>query len=186
MREKGTKNERIIKAALDQFSKKGYDKATIDDIAKKSKVSKGIVFFYFKKKASLVEKVALLSVPLDEIKEVNQKKYQSGEELLIDFGRSFLKKYEDKKMRNLLLMTIAGKNRFPVIEDALETLCFQQMDAMFSKVESLAGGKIPAPLRRALFGSLLCYVVWWDKNMLKPSEYVEMLVSQILKNVVKQ
>ena len=47
---KNDKEEIILNASIKVFSKKGYDLATIDEIAKKAKVSKGIVFFYYKKK----------------------------------------------------------------------------------------------------------------------------------------
>ncbi|MEM2489146.1 MAG: TetR/AcrR family transcriptional regulator, partial [Thermoplasmata archaeon] len=64
MKGKNEKMEKILKAAIFYFSKKGYDRATIDEIARKSGVSKGTVFFYFKKKEKLIEKISLLSVPL--------------------------------------------------------------------------------------------------------------------------
>ncbi|MEM3941232.1 MAG: TetR/AcrR family transcriptional regulator [Thermoplasmatales archaeon] len=177
------KSDKIIKAAIDQFSKKGYDKATIDDIANKSRVSKGIVFFYFKRKEKLVEKVALLSVPRDVIQEVNNHHYNDAKDLLMEFSMRFLEKYKERNMRNLLLMTMVSKDRFPVINRALEAMCFQEMDKMFSTAENILGHKIKVPIRRALFGSLLCYLIWWDKNEVEPQKYVSDLINGILKAV---
>jgi TetR/AcrR family transcriptional regulator, repressor for uid operon len=45
--------DRIIAAALVSFSKKGYDKTRMDDIALESKVSKGTIYIYFKSKEDL-------------------------------------------------------------------------------------------------------------------------------------
>lgn len=45
--------DRIIAAALVSFSKKGYDKTRMDDIALDSKVSKGTIYLYFKSKEDL-------------------------------------------------------------------------------------------------------------------------------------
>ena len=45
--------EKIRKAALDLFTKYPYDKITVDDIAKKAKVSKGGVFHYYDSKYDL-------------------------------------------------------------------------------------------------------------------------------------
>jgi len=50
MNVKENKQDKIIDASIKVFSKKGYDLATIDEIAKKARVSKGTVFFYYKKR----------------------------------------------------------------------------------------------------------------------------------------
>lgn len=44
---------KIIRAGLKVFIKKGYFKATVDDIAKEAGVAKGTVYLYFKDKPSL-------------------------------------------------------------------------------------------------------------------------------------
>ncbi|KAA8921935.1 TetR/AcrR family transcriptional regulator [Thermoplasma sp.] len=181
MNKDGDKEEKILNAAIRVFSKKGYDSATIDEIASKAKVSKGIIFFYFKKKENLVERVALLSVPVKEITDVNKRDHRTAKDLIIDFGLSFLRKYESPELRNLLLMTMANKGRHKRIELALREMCFQEMDKMFSNLEALTGNKVPTPVRRAFFGSLLCYVVWWNDNNMDPEEYVDILAENILK-----
>lgn len=47
------KQERIINAALEVFSKNDYKKANTDDIAAIAGISKGSLFYYFKNKESL-------------------------------------------------------------------------------------------------------------------------------------
>lgn len=47
------KQERIINAALEIFSKNDYKKANTDDIAAIAGISKGALFYYFKNKESL-------------------------------------------------------------------------------------------------------------------------------------
>ena len=44
---------RISRAGLKVFAKKGYSKATVDDIAKEAGIAKGTVYLYFKDKPSL-------------------------------------------------------------------------------------------------------------------------------------
>jgi len=44
---------KIIRAGLKVFTKKGYFKATVDDIAKEAGIAKGTVYLYFKDKPSL-------------------------------------------------------------------------------------------------------------------------------------
>ncbi|MHB8561997.1 MAG: TetR/AcrR family transcriptional regulator [Thermoplasmataceae archaeon] len=183
MKAKENKEDTILDASIKVFSKKGYDSATIDEIAKKAKVSKGIVFFYYKKKDNLIEKAALRSVPADEILDINNRGHGNAIELLIDFGISFLKKYEDPDLRSLLLMTMANKERYKRIDIQLRTVCFQEMDRMFTKLEELSGASIPAPMRKAFFGSLLCYVIWWKDNKMNPEEYVKSLAEGVLNSI---
>ena len=186
MNNNNDKEERILNAAIKVFSKKGYDLATIDEIAQKARVSKGIVFFYYKKKDILIERAALRSVPVEEITGVNGRKHGSAQELLMDFGVSFLKKYENPELRNLLLMTIANKERYRRIELSLREMCFQEMDRMFSDLEDLAVPSIPTPVKKAFFGSLLCYVVWWNDNEISPESYVKILTDSILNGIMKK
>ena len=84
MAARNDKEERILNASIKVFSKRGYDLATIDEIASKARVSKGIIFFYYKKKDHLIEKAALKSVPVDEISGVNNRNHNSAEELMMD------------------------------------------------------------------------------------------------------
>ena len=43
----------VLKAALTVFSKKGYSAATLDDVAKAAKVTRGAIYWHFKGKADL-------------------------------------------------------------------------------------------------------------------------------------
>jgi TetR/AcrR family acrAB operon transcriptional repressor len=43
----------VLKAALSVFSRKGYAAATLDDVAKAAKVTRGAIYWHFKSKADL-------------------------------------------------------------------------------------------------------------------------------------
>jgi Transcriptional regulator len=172
--------DKIINAAIEVFAKRGFDIATTDEIAKRSGISKGTVFLHFKKKDDLIQNVAILSVPYDLIVSTISGNYKSAEDLLTEFGLSFLKKYSNENMRALLIMTMAYKDRYKKIKAKLKAACFDKMDQLFKKVEEMAGFAIPQPMRRAFFGSLLCYIIWWDDNKIEPEEYVRALVKGIL------
>jgi len=47
------KQQRIINAAIDEFSEKGYKNAMTDEIAKEANISKGSLFHYFRSKKDL-------------------------------------------------------------------------------------------------------------------------------------
>lgn len=47
------KTSLIFQAAIDVFSEKGFDKATMDDIAARANVAKGTIYYHFKSKEEL-------------------------------------------------------------------------------------------------------------------------------------
>ena len=47
--------KRILRAALDVFSRQGYHETRMDDVARRSGTSKGALYFYFKSKEALLE-----------------------------------------------------------------------------------------------------------------------------------
>lgn len=177
---KGKKEEKIINAAISVFSKKGFDISTLDEIASRAGVSKGTVFLYFKNKNDLIERVALLSVPYPEIVKINNQKYDNYKKLLADFGNAFLSKYEDERMRNLFIMTMAKKGYYKSIGSRLKELCFDEMNKMFDATEKLYGKPIHVTIRKAFFGALLCYIMWWGSNDIDPGKYVDDLVKSLL------
>jgi AcrR family transcriptional regulator len=66
------KRQRILKAAIEVFLRKGFDSATMDEIALKAGIAKGTIYLYFKDKADLYgslleEKIELLSQALSAI-----------------------------------------------------------------------------------------------------------------------
>ncbi|BAY21246.1 TetR family transcriptional regulator [Calothrix sp. NIES-2100] len=57
--------EQILKAAMDLFLDKGYHATSIDDVAKKAKISKGLLYHYFKGKEDLI--AAMVDVRLNDL-----------------------------------------------------------------------------------------------------------------------
>lgn len=51
---------RIMAAALNLFSKKGFESTSISDIAAAAKISKGLTYNYFKSKDELLERILLM------------------------------------------------------------------------------------------------------------------------------
>ena len=58
-REKERRRQQIIVAAKRVFSKKGFNKATMEDIAKESELSPGTLYLYFKNKEELYASLSL-------------------------------------------------------------------------------------------------------------------------------
>ena len=54
---KNDASDRIIKVATSLFSEKGFSAATVDGIASRAKVNKALIYYYFKNKDDLLEKI---------------------------------------------------------------------------------------------------------------------------------
>ena len=56
--------ENIMRAALHVFARHGYERAKLDQVARRAKVGKGTIYNYFKSKDELFEKVQEESLDL--------------------------------------------------------------------------------------------------------------------------
>ena len=59
--------EKIIKAAIEEFAENGYKAASTNSICKKAKVSKGLIYYYFKSKEEIY--LNALKFAIDRFKE---------------------------------------------------------------------------------------------------------------------
>jgi AcrR family transcriptional regulator len=93
------KKQKIILAAISEFAKNGFEKASMDAVAVKAKVAKGTVFYHFKSKSDLFADI------VDEGQKKLEKKIKKEIEGLesnkdkiekiIDIEVNFIKKYHD-------------------------------------------------------------------------------------------
>lgn len=89
----------IFQAAIDTFSEKGFDKATMDDIAARANVAKGTIYYHFKSKEDLF--IFLVEEGMELLQEAVLSKVQdtmSGREkleVLIREQLTFFGEYRD-------------------------------------------------------------------------------------------
>lgn len=93
------KKEKIVLAAISEFAKEGFEKASVDTIALKAKVAKGTVFYHFKSKERLFEKIVdegqrrFEEKIGKEIKKIKTNKNKI--ERIIEIEIDFIHKYKD-------------------------------------------------------------------------------------------
>lgn len=93
---------RIIEAAMDVIAERGLDQMTFDDIAKKLGVSKGAIYWYFKKKEDLVAAVL--------------EKFQA------DFERTTFESFYNRPIDELFSMIF---DRFSLSDDRQQAIFFE-------------------------------------------------------------
>jgi TetR/AcrR family transcriptional regulator len=95
------KRERILNAALREFSQKGYKKASTNEIVKYAEISKGLLFHYFSTKKDLF--LYLYTYFLDVFREEYYKKIDPvNKDVLLRIRQSSLLKLEMFKVYPLM------------------------------------------------------------------------------------
>ena len=106
-REKKQRRMDIILAAERVFFSRGYDKATMDDVAGEAELSKGTLYLYFKSKEDLHMALAIKAIGLmNSMTEKVRKLKKNGLEKLVSLGWAFIdfsKKYPDH-MKSILYL----------------------------------------------------------------------------------
>lgn len=103
--------ERLINAAVSVFSKKGFYKASMDDIAAEADVAKGTLYYYFKNKSELfktivVEGINYLTDELIKIVSSSNDSIENIIKLLIKKNIDFYLEYHE--LANIVLNEITN------------------------------------------------------------------------------
>jgi AcrR family transcriptional regulator len=94
------RRKEILEAALKCFSKRGYHVTTVEDIVKRSKLSKGGLYWYFKSKKDIFISLIQEKLKEDQIFWNNLlKEHEVGPQFLIDAGIKYLNYYFNSKYR---------------------------------------------------------------------------------------
>jgi AcrR family transcriptional regulator len=110
--------EKIIKAAIDAFSKYGFDRTRMDDVAKTADLSKGTIYLHFKSKEDLF--YAICENNLAEAKQRISTMFTKKEDLVSEIER-FYDVFRKKKTANerVFFETIAESARNAELRKAL-------------------------------------------------------------------
>jgi AcrR family transcriptional regulator len=108
--ERQQKEKQIVQSAIKLFSSKGFHTTKMDDVAKETKISKGLIYFYFKNKEDLY--MAVTKKAFDELKEVFKQtikvKDKKGIELVMDLFNNFLRFASENRMFHEAILNFMG------------------------------------------------------------------------------
>ena len=94
--EKERRREEILDAAELVFSEKGFDEATMDQVARKARVSRALVYVYFKDKAALHLAICLRGLRiLRDMFEQARTRYDTGEDQIRAIGQAYMQFSEE-------------------------------------------------------------------------------------------
>ena len=107
---------KIIENAISTFSKYGYDKSRMDDIAKTAKLSKGTIYLYFKNKEELFNAISERNT--NELKNQLSKLFQNNDNDLITHIQNFYEDFNDQGYR-MFFEIIAESSRNKTLKQLL-------------------------------------------------------------------
>jgi TetR/AcrR family transcriptional regulator, repressor for uid operon len=124
--------ERIVRSAIDCFSRYGFDKSRMDDIAQTTNISKGTVYLYFKSKEDLF--YAICENNLKVLKEQLSQLFATTKENLLSDAEQFydnLNKLERSGSEKVFFEIVAESSRNP----KLQRILYEQRTKIFNVVK---------------------------------------------------
>ena len=149
--------EKIVNAALMTFSKYGYDRTRMDDVAKAAKVSKGRLYLYFKNKEELFyaiseRNIAELKQQLSTLFTGKEKLKSSSENFYENFRSNNTTDLEKvffeiiaESSRNLKLRKMLYEQRIKIFDVVIEYLNSQMQRGLIKKgtnTKAIASGLV--------------------------------------------
>jgi TetR/AcrR family transcriptional regulator, repressor for uid operon len=149
--------EKIVNAGLMTFSKYGYDRTRMDDVAEAAKVSKGRLYLYFKNKEELFYAISERNIA--ELKQQLSSLF-TGKENLISGSGNFYENFRSKNTtdlekvffeiiaessRNLKLRKMLYEQRIKIFDVVIEYLNSQMQRGLIKKgtnTKAIASGLV--------------------------------------------
>jgi TetR/AcrR family transcriptional regulator, repressor for uid operon len=110
--------EKIVDAAIVTFSKHGYDRTKMDDIAETANLSKGTIYLYFKSKEELF--YAISENNIKALKEQLSVLFTKSEDLILDSQKFYVNfRKASEQSDKVFLETIAESSRNQRLQEML-------------------------------------------------------------------
>lgn len=175
-REKGLRRNQILKAAKEVFSSKGYNTATMEEIADVAELSPGTLYIYFKNKEELHTflSIDILQRIAEQVEFVAQEDVSS--EMKLDNLRDvFIEVYENDPMILINLFHLqAGETLKNLSEEVLNQLKETSVKALSAITSIIVEGieegvfidEHPVALADVIWSTFSGVVLWVDSKRL--------------------
>ncbi len=193
-REKERRRQDIMAAAHTVFSNKGFNRATMEEIASQAELSPGALYLYFKSKEELHT-----SLSIDLLERLNHETQKvvneeiSFEKKIMRFGDVFIDMYDrDPNILINLFHLQSGETLLNLSDEALKQLIKHSTQAHAAIIEVCRKGtecgyfidENPVALADILWASYSGVVLWVDSKRLL-SEHKKNFVKSTLKTAFK-
>ncbi|MEX2511620.1 MAG: TetR/AcrR family transcriptional regulator [Cyclobacteriaceae bacterium] len=172
--ERQQKEKKILEAAIRLFGDQGFEATKVSDVAKQAKISKGLVYFYFKSKENLY--MAISKRGFDELKEVFntsfiKNKDKSGIEVIAELVEGYFdfigekKCYHEAILHFLKLLDEYNHNREKLNPMILESPYFNKLlsshhDLAKMGIRAISLGIKDGSMRPDLQAETTFYTLW--------------------------
>ncbi|WP_044639807.1 TetR/AcrR family transcriptional regulator [Risungbinella massiliensis] len=177
--------EKLLGAALQLFSQKGFKESTVKEIGKQAGVTDGLIYHYFRSKEELLWAVLQKYT-------INRPLYQS------QFGIDATKSLEDQlvkyfelmfkhlwEQKNFVVMCFAESQRNPKIHEQLLRIIQQGCQQLTDFIRSRGNKKeVDQITIQNLITSQFFYFIMWDRfadNEMDRTNHIEKSVSDFVK-----
>lgn len=125
------KRKRILDAALEEFSRRGFAAARMEDVAQRAKVGKGTVYLYFDDKEALFEGLVheMVISPLAGLLEMRPAPGESVGQVLRRVVPPAITRVARTRVGDLLRLLIGEGVRFPRLSESYRRLWIEPMTA---------------------------------------------------------
>lgn len=160
-REKEQRRSDILDAAEKVFSKKGYDQATMDDVAAEAELSKGTLYLYFKSKDELYFEISLRAHR--ELRQMFERAVSPDRSLIdniLEIGRAFIKFAGERPDYFKTLVYFEAEFDFHHVHEKYEKLCRDESDPMSFFIGLLQQGIDSGMIRTDIPAIQLAHILW--------------------------
>ncbi len=181
--------EVILFSALTLFSEKGYYNTSISDIAKYAKISKGLMYNYFKSKEELLE--TILSHSLEHISELNKPAlkindpYKRMEFVIRTAFKELVKDRKIYKMFISLSLQVEYEKEANIILAKFWNFHFNNAISIFKEM-GYENYKNEAYKFGASMDGIMLHYLWFGENIYPLKEMVKNIINQYSKPKIKK
>jgi TetR/AcrR family transcriptional regulator len=143
---------KILKAAEEVFSDKGYEGGGVDEIAARGKINKALIYYYFKSKENLLVEIMKINFHSDD----HLKEVERFYEMILKVDCEGIKRYTEEQFkqwdvkRNLLRVLTVECLRLTTLNKSLNQLEHDPHDKLVDMMAK-AGFKVKEPKDRIDF-----------------------------------
>jgi AcrR family transcriptional regulator len=131
-----TRRKEILLSALEWFSKDGYHKTRIENIARKAGISKGLIYTYYNSKEELLKALIVFGLKdLEQYIQIPDKETIAKEDLINLINNVFEMFLKNQNFWKLYSSIIAQTDVMAIVSEEIKTMAQSQMKLLEGLME---------------------------------------------------